>query len=245
VSAHGGRAVDHAAFRDVLARFAGTLVGRYDLDDVMVEVGRDVSRTLGVAGAGVMLGDEDGRLRFVTTSDPVLERLEGLQIELDEGPCLMAFRTGEHVTAPDLAMDPRFPRFGPKAAEAGMAAVYSFPMVLDGVRIGALNLYSRDVEDLSGDQLSSGQVFADVATAFLLHARDLAQRDLYTSGLQRALESRVVVEQAKGFISARRGVPPLDAFAGLRRYAREHRISIHLVARGVIDGDVGVDDLPA
>lgn len=237
--------IDHDGFREVLTRFAGTLVGRYDLDDVMSEVGRDVSRTLGVAGAGVMMGDEDGRLHFVTTSDEVLERLEALQVELDEGPCLMAFRTGEQILAPDLVTDVRFPRFGPRAAAQGMAAVYSFPMVLDGSRVGALNLYSAEVGELSEDQLASGRVFADIATAFLVHARDLEQRELFTSGLQRALESRVIVEQAKGFISASRGMTPVDAFGPLRRYAREHRVSVHVVARGVVAGDIPVAELPA
>jgi GAF domain-containing protein len=228
---------------EVLARFALTLVGQYSLDEVMGQLGADVGRILGAAGAGVMLGDDQGRLHFVTTSDGVLDSLEALQVELDEGPCLMAFRTGKPVIAADLSDDDRFPTFGPRAVACGMRAVHSFPMSLDGTAVGALNLYSDEPGGLGEGQAEAGRTFANVATAFLLHARDLQQREVFTDDLQRALSSRVIVEQAKGYVAAMCSITPTAAFELLRRYARDHRIKVQVVARGVVEGDIAVDEL--
>lgn len=242
-SGAAGAAIDPTQMSDVLARFALTLVGQYSLDEVMGQLGADVGRILGAAGAGVMLGDDQGRLHFVTTSDPVLDSLEALQIELDEGPCLMAFRAGEPVIVADLAVDPRFSAFGPRAIACGMQAVHSFPMSLDGTTVGALNLYSAQPGGLTDDQAAAGRTFANVATAFLLHARDLQQREVFTEDLQRALSSRVIVEQAKGYVAARRAITPTAAFELIRRYARDHRVKVQVVARGVIEDDITIEEL--
>ena len=204
--------VNHRGFWKVLERFAGTLVDRYCLDDVLGQLGSNIAAVLDVEGAGVMLAGDDNSLRFASTNNEVLHKLEALQIDLDEGPCLLAYRSGEIVLADDLRTDPRFPAFGPRAREAGMAAVYSFPMRLDQQVIGALNLYSDKPGPFSDDQVEVGGVFADVATMYLLNARDIAQQDLLTRQLQGALTSRVLIEQAKGYVSALTGVEPSEAF---------------------------------
>ncbi len=235
--------VDHAHITSVLRRFAGTLVGEYELDEVLATLGEDVARTLDCAGAGVMLGDRQGDLRFVSTSDPVLDRLEKLQIEGDEGPCLLAFRTGEHVVAGDLSEDSRFPHFGPRAVEEGMQAVYSFPMHLQGETIGALNLYADHPGELTEDQLALGRTFADVATIYVVHARDVEDHEELTAGLQKALDTRIVVEQAKGFLVARNRIEPRAAFDLLRRYARSHSSKVRDVALDVVEGRLAPDQL--
>ncbi len=238
-----GGLVDHHLLSTVLARFAGTLIGRFTLDDVMSQLGCDIRMILGVAGAGVMTGDDDGQLHFVTSSHGVLAELESLQMELDEGPCLMSYRTGETVFAPDLSTDLRFPGFGPRAVAAGMHAVHSFPMEVDGTRVGALNLYAGEPGALSEQQIAVSRTFADVATAYLIHARDLQQRDVFTEDLQRALTARVIVEQAKGYIAARREVSTTEAFELIRRYARGHRVRVQMVARSVVEGDLDTAEL--
>lgn len=230
--------VDHKAFWKVLDRFAGTLVDIYKLDDVLEQLGGDIARVLGVAGAGVMLGDDKGTLRFVSTSDEVLHKLEALQIDLDEGPCLLAYRSGETVIAERLHDDPRFPHFGPRAVDAGMASVYSFPMRLEQQVVGALNLYSGQTASFTQDQIEVGGTFAAVATSYLLSARDLEQKDLLTAQLQQALNSRVLIEQAKGFLVASMGVALPDAFELMRGYARRHQITVRTIARGLLHGDM-------
>lgn len=236
-------AIDHEAMWGVLRRFADTLVKRYELDDVLVRLGQDVVEVLGVAGAGVMLERADGTLRFISTSDPVLKELEALQLEYDEGPCLLAYRTGTQVIAADLEGDTRFERFAQRALEAGMRAVYSFPMRIDDMVFGALNLYDTEPGQESVPTLrwlAVGQTFADVATSYLANARDLAQKDLLSSQLTEALDRRVVIEQAKGFVMSRLGVDSQEAFETIRRYARAHRISVRTIARGIVHGDVDV-----
>ena len=241
--ASGPRGVDHRGFWRVLERFAGTLVDRYELDDVLEQLGVDIADVLDVAGAGVMLADESGSLRFCSTNSEVLSKLEALQIDLDEGPCLLAYRSGEIVLAEDLRDDPRFPNFGPRAVEAGMAAVYSFPMRLDRQVIGALNLYAETARPFTHDQIEVGGVFADVGTMYLLNARDIAQRDLLTRQLQHALDSRVLIEQAKGYVAALRGIEPAEAFEFIRGYARNHQVRVRVVARALLHGDLAVSDL--
>ncbi len=235
--------VDHRGFWKVLERFAGTLVDRFELDDVMAKLGLDIAEVLGAAGAGIMLADDAGRLRFCSTSNPVLRALEELQIELDEGPCLLAYRSGTVVLAEDLSSDERFARFGPRAIDAGMAAVYSFPMRLDSQIIGACNLYSEVPGKFSDEQVEVGEVLADVATSYVINARDIEQKDLLTRQLQHALDSRVLIEQAKGFVTARAGLEPTDAFELIRGYARRNQQQVRMVAHALLRGQLGVDEL--
>lgn len=239
-------AIDHEAMWGVLRRFADTLVRSYDLEEVLVRLGEDIVQVLGVAGAGAMIEDPDGKLRFFSTSDPVLKELEALQLEYDEGPCLLAFRTGTQVIAADLAADTRFERFAAEALRAGMRAVYSFPMRIDDTVFGALNLYDTEPGHEAVPTLrwlAVGQTFADVATSYLANARDLAQKDVLSAQLTEALDRRVVLEQAKGFVMARRGVSSQEAFELLRRYARTRRIQVRAIARAIVHGDLDVDDL--
>lgn len=235
--------LNHRALWKVLERFAGTLVDRYQLDDVLDMLGEHICQVLGVAGAGVMLGDDQGNLRFTSTSGGVLNQLEQLQIELDEGPCLLAFRKAGTVLAPDLRSDGRFPQFGPRAVDAGMAAVYSFPMHIDGTVFGALNLFAGEPGEFTDDQIEVGRVFADVATCYLMNARDIEQKDLLTKQLQQALRDRVVIEQAKGYLTAVLKIQPEDAFELIRGYARRHQIKARIVGRAVLAGDLRPEEL--
>lgn len=239
----GDNGVDHRAFWKVLERLAGTLVHRYELHGVLEALAAQINEVLGVAGTGVMLGDDEGDLRFVSTSDQVLAELERLQIELDEGPCLLAFRSGEIVLAQDLTTDQRFPRFGPRAVAAGMAAVYSFPMAVDDTLFGALNLYSAQPGSLTGQQIEVGSTLADVATCYLMNARDIERSERLAKELQHALHSRVVIEQAKGYITATLKVEPDDAFELIRAYARRHQIKARVVARALVYGDLNPAEL--
>lgn len=234
---------DHARLTDLLRRFAGTLVGEYELEEVLELLGEEVAGILGVAGAGAMVADEGGDLHFVAASDEPLARLEALQIELGEGPCLLAYLENATVVASDLSDDDRFPKFGPRAVEAGMRAVYSFPMHVMGVSVGALNVFTAHAGELSEEAVGLGQTFADVATIYVLHDRDLAERDELTSGLRKALESRIVVEQAKGYLAAKTQMEPDPAFELLRRHARSNNLKAREVARAVLRGELTVSDL--
>lgn len=235
--------IDHAALHGLFAQFARSLVDGYHLEEVITELGREIRMTLGVAGAGVMVEDDHGHLRFMSTSDETLRTLEQLQVELGEGPCLMAFRTGKQVIAGDLRGDTRFEQFGPLAVAAGMLAVYSFPMIQNGATIGAMNLYRSAPGPLTDEQAAIGQMFADVASAFIVHAREDDHRAMLNRQLQTALDSRILIEQAKGYVMARLGVDADSAFEVLRRHARNNSRKLHDVAQDILDGAESVDVL--
>ncbi|PPK97937.1 diguanylate cyclase (GGDEF)-like protein [Kineococcus xinjiangensis] len=154
----------------VLAEFARTLVTDYPVQAILEHLVRRVVEVLPVSGAGVMLTEGRG-LRFAAASDDVLLRIESLQDEVGEGPCLEACRTGQPVLVPDLAADERFPRFAPAALEAGMAAVFTFPLRWQSGQIGALDLYSDVPYELSGAEFGAAQILADVAAAYVVNAR--------------------------------------------------------------------------
>lgn len=234
--------IDNEAMVTLLSRFAGTLVGQFSLDEVLAQLGVDMRKVLDVQGAGVMVGDDDDNLHFITTSGGTLAELERLQLELEEGPCLLAYQTGQHIEVPDLSDDPRFPRFGSKAIQAGLLAVYSFPMTIDGDVIGATNLYRNEPGRLTPVQREAGQTLAFVATSYVRNARDSADRDLMTKGLQDALSNRAHLEQAKGYLMHAHAVKATTAYEMIRSYARPRRVKVRELAEEILRGAVDVAD---
>jgi GAF domain-containing protein len=228
---------------EVLSRLPAALVEDFDLEDVMSRLGDDIAAVFGVAGAGVMLEDRDGHLRFVGASDPVLRTLERLQIELGEGPCLLAYRTGDEIHAENLEREERFPTFARKARETGMGSVFSFPVTYHGDVIGALNLYDVDPRPLPPDAEMAGRTLADVAMAYLLHARDLTHYRTENVQLNHALVSRVAIEQAKGFVQARTDLDADAAWEAIRAYARRTQTRAADVAEQILQRHLGIDEL--
>lgn len=230
-----------AGLLDVLLRFARTLVRDYRVPDVLPQLCTDTARLLGVDGAGVMLEDEAGVLRFVAASDELVEQIEQLQIATGEGPCIGAYEQGAPVVIPDLAATAMLPDFAPRALSAGIRAVFSFPLRVEDVHVGAINLYSAEAGPLRDDDLHAAQVLADLATTYIVSANAVDRSSLLAAQLQRALDTRVVVEQAKGKLAAAWDVPVDTAFARLRRYARARRARLHDIAADVIDGRLDPD----
>lgn len=221
----------------MLVDFARNLVTDYDIEEMLDTLCREALMILGVSGAGVMLTDARGDLRFVAASDDTVREIEALQIEMGEGPCLRAYETGEAVVEPDLDEHSRFPQFAPRAVKAGLRGVYSFPMSTGSLdeQVGALNLYTAEPGRFDEAARRTGQVLAHVATTYILNARAFARSQRLTSQLQHALDTRVVVEQAKGKVSEQLGVEVPEAFERMRQYARSNRMKVHDVARRIIE----------
>jgi GAF domain-containing protein len=228
---------------EILSELPTALLEDFDLEDVMTALGDDIAEILEVAGAGVMLEDEHGRLRFVVGSDPVLKDLERLQIEFDEGPCLLAYRTGEAVDAQDLASEERFPRFAEAATAVGMGAVWSFPLRYQGDVIGALNLYDTVARPMPDEAVRAGRTLAGVATAYLLNARDITRFRTENRQLARALDRRILVEQAKGYVRAVTDLDAAGAWEVIRRHARSHQVKAEEVARRLLEGELSAEEL--
>jgi serine phosphatase RsbU (regulator of sigma subunit) len=165
------RAVNEQRLASVLVEFARTLTGDFSIQTILDHLVDHVVEVIPVDGAGVLLMDSDTEHHFVAASDDVILGVEALQMELQQGPCLDAYRSGRHVAVRDLANDTTFDRFSPAAARAGLGAVYSFPLRLDDRQLGALELYAKDPVDLSDADLSGAQILADVTAAYLFNAQ--------------------------------------------------------------------------
>jgi transcriptional regulator with GAF, ATPase, and Fis domain len=220
---------------------ADTLVEDYDVVDLLDQLVRACVDLLGVTAAGLLLDDQRGGLAVVASSSEESRVLEAFQLQNDQGPCLECVRSGTAVTCTDLAAElHRWPLFVPAALEVGIASVVALPMRLRGQTIGALNLFSSDEEPAGPEESVLAQALADVATIGILQQRSAHRSAMLAEQLQHALNSRILIEQAKGVLAERHTVSMEMAFAMLRRTARDGNLKLTSVAQGVVDsgGDV-------
>jgi transcriptional regulator with GAF, ATPase, and Fis domain len=223
-----------------------TMVAGFDMIDFLhVLTGRSVE-LLDVSAAGLLLADPRGELRVVAASSEAARLLELFQLQSDQGPCLDCFRSGQPVTVTDLrAQAGRWPRFSAAARDAGFTAVQALPMRLREQVIGALNLFRAAPGPFDPAGISIGQALADVATISLLQERGLRHSETLNEQLQAALESRVIIEQAKGKLAERLGVDTDQAFSLLRDFARSRNLRLSDLARAFVDGTQTLTSLTA
>ncbi|MDN3354515.1 GAF and ANTAR domain-containing protein [Actinomadura sp. DC4] len=221
-----------AAFIDI----ADTMVVGYDLIDMAHRLAGHSVRLLDVAAAGLLLTDGQGNLGVLASSNEQAEMLELFQLQADqEGPCLECFHTGEPVTAADLPRwRDRWPGFVSVAEEQGFRTVHALPMRLRESTIGTLNLFRTGVAPLSADDLTLGQALADITTISILQERALTRSETVVEQLQGALNSRVIIEQAKGVLSTYGRISTDEAFTVLRAYARTGNRRLAEVAGAVV-----------
>jgi GAF domain-containing protein len=224
--------------------FADTFVDDYDVVEFLHRLAERCVGLVDVSEAGIMLADRDGTLHYIASSSERMHLIELFELQHDEGPCLDAYRTGVAVHA-GMADDAntRWPRFAPHARDVGFQSVSALPMRLRNEVIGALNLFSMTPEPLSSEDQQVAQALADIATIGIIHKRVLTDGQTVTSQLQGALESRVLIEQAKGMVAEHDHVSIDDAFKLLRGYAREHNRMLREIAIAIIDGTLTADEL--
>ncbi len=226
---------DRDRLLDVLTSFARLLVTDYAVSDALHDLVDGSTAVLHVAGAGVSLVN-DGRLTFATATPNQLETVEQIQEDTQSGPCVDAYRLGRIVVVSDLDQEAeRWPALADAARQAGLVAVAGIPMHLNGTRIGVLNLYDDQPRDWTEDDIGGATLLADVASAYIANAQRLDQAHTTAEQLQRALDSRVIIEQAKGMIANQRGISVDAAFGMLRSHARSHQASLHAVAEAVVN----------
>lgn len=215
---------------------ADNLVADFDLIDFLRLLTDRCVGILGASAAGVLLADHDGELRVMAASDEQVRLLELFQLQNDEGPCLECFRTGIPVSVPDLSTETaRWPRFAAQAQLHGFSAVQALPMRLRDEVVGALNLFRTTPGPFDPVGTPIAQALADVATISLLQQRSTQRTTVLNEQLQAALNSRVLIEQAKGRLAERHNIDMEQAFTALRRYARAHNRRLSDVARALID----------
>ncbi len=220
---------------DVFVEVADTLVDDFDVIDFLHKLTEHAAAVSGADAVGLLLADQRGNLQFAAASHPNAELLELFQLQNSEGPCLDCFATKQPVINADLSRaTDRWPRFAPLAAKAGYRSVHAFPMRLRDRTFGALNLFGTAETRYDPDEARVVQALADVATIAILQERSISHAEVLTEQLQGALNSRVVIEQAKGAVAAMEGIGVDEAFALLRQRARSTHRRLVDVARDVL-----------
>jgi len=227
---------DYGRLAQAFVGLADTLVADYDAVEVSQQLIESSMALLPIAAAGLLIGDVHGELHVLASSSEETKLLELLQLQSNAGPCLVAYRTGQPVLVEDLNLEPeRWPAFAKQAAEYRYRSVSALPLRLRDERVGALNLFRTEVGAMSPTDIAVGQALADVATVGILHQRTLTHADLISQQLQGALNSRVIIEQAKGVLAERGSIDMDRAFVLLRAHARKTQQRLADVARAVVD----------
>jgi transcriptional regulator with GAF, ATPase, and Fis domain len=238
--------MDERLLAKTFVELADSLVADFDLIDFLRLLTDRCVGLLGAGAAGVLLADHNGELRVMAASDEHVRLLELFQLQNDEGPSLECYRGGAPVTVPDLAAEAhRWPRFADRARRSGYAAVQALPMRLRDEVVGALNLFRAEPGPFDPVGTPIAQALADVATISLLQQRSTQRSSVLNEQLQSALNSRVLIEQAKGKLAERLDIDMEQSFTALRSYARAHSLRLSDLARAFIDGTEPLTDLTA
>jgi GAF domain-containing protein len=217
-------------------RITDTLVADYDVLDLLHALVEAAVDLLDAADAGLLLADPHGELQLLASTSERSQLVEILQLKAGSGPCVESYRTGTPVAVADIAaMTGRWPEFKAAALSQGFSSVHALPMRVSGRTIGAMGLFGDKPGSLSSEDAAIGQALVDVATISILQERNIRESELVNEQLQRALNSRVLIEQAKGVIAYTSQVSMEEAFRRLRSYARSNNQSLHDTATLVID----------
>jgi GAF domain-containing protein len=239
-------AVSTERLADVFVEFADTLIDDYDVIEFLLMVTNRTAELVGPSDVGLLLADQRGRLQFMAASNEDVKRLELFQVQVNEGPCLDAFQTGQPVVNADMAAaDDRWPHFAPRATADGYLSAHAFPLRLRQEVIGAIGVFALDTHRWEATEVHIAQALAHIATIGLLQERAVRRGEVLAEQLQSALNSRIVIEQAKGAIAQFRNVSVDDAFLLLRGHARLTNQRLGDVAHAALTDPATVTGPPA
>ncbi|MDY0910452.1 GAF and ANTAR domain-containing protein [Microbacterium sp. CFBP9034] len=225
------------------ATLADTLVDDYDVVEllqVLVDACRDI---LGATAAGILIADETGELELIASTSEASRIVEIMQLGAQAGPCIECFRSRRAVSVPAIAESPeRWEQFRAGALAQGFASAEALPLRLRENTIGTLNLLNASEGRMREEDVVAAQAFADVATIGILHERSVRRTEVLAEQLRFALDSRIIIEQAKGVVSFTRDVPVDEAFGIIRAYARRHRLTLSSVAARLVRRELSIED---
>jgi GAF domain/ANTAR domain len=221
----------------VLAAVVGlvdSLLADFDVVELLTELTEQCAQLLEIPSAGLLLADPGRQLHLMAATSEKTRDLELFQLQAEEGPCLDCYATGEPVSVPDLDAEVhRWPRFVPAATQAGFASMHAVPMRAAGTVLGALALFGIQTGELDEADLLLAQTLSHIACVAILQEIPPAPATVLPR-LRTALVSRMVVEQAKGYLRERLDLPLEDAFILMRGYARTQGVHLTEVARRLI-----------
>lgn len=224
---------------EAFVALSGWLVAGHDVTDLLNTLTGECARLLDVSAAGLLLADRRGALHVVAASSHEAADLEAFQAQRAQGPCHDCYQDGRQVLVADVSAEAdRWPGFVPVALEHGVRSVHTVPLRLHDQVLGALGLFGSASGQLNERDLRLAQALADVATISIVQDRVAADRDAVNEQLQTALDTRVLLEQAKGVLAHSGGLAMSDAYAALVRYARDHNLKLGHLARALVERTV-------
>jgi hypothetical protein len=227
---------------ETFAKLADTLVADYEVVDLLQTLVDSCSNLLDATDAGILLANSTGELELIASTSEATQLVEVIQLAASAGPCIECYRTSRAVSLSNIGEGPaEWAEFQRSALSNGFAAIDAIPMRLRDVTIGTLNLLRATPGPAAAGDLVAAQAFADVATIGILHERALSDTRSLADQLQRALDSRVTIEQAKGVVSYTARVPVSEAFRLIRSHARHHGLRLGDVAAQVVSRELRLD----
>lgn len=216
-------------------KLTDTLVADYDVVDLLHTLVEESVGLLDIAAAGLLLADPSGELQVLASTSEQSQLVEVLQLRAGSGPCVECYLTGRTVEVADIRGLTVWPEFREAALSQGFLSVHAVPMRVHSRTIGAMGLFGARAGSLTAEDAAIGQALADVATISLMQERTIREAALVNEQLQGALNTRVLIEQAKGVIAHTAGVDMDQAFNLLRNHARANSQSLHVTAGRIVD----------
>lgn len=220
-----------------VAALADSLVADYDVVDLLQLLVDECTALFDASAAGILLLSPTGELEVIVSTSERSEFVELMQLRVGEGPCVEAVTTGRVVSVEDMDhISDRWPAFADDARRSGFASLHAIPMRLRAATIGSLNLFRDGAGELNHPDAVAARTLADIATISILQQRLVEESTIAQEQLQRALNSRVIIEQAKGYLAQSRGLDMHTAFQKIRSHARSTQTRLADVAAEIIAG---------
>jgi GAF domain-containing protein len=213
---------------------ADTLTTDFDVVDLLHTLVEQCTELLDTTAGGLMLVDGDGQLQLMTSTSEGADLVELMQINAAAGPCIESFETGLAVSVPNIqSVSGKWPAFKKAALQCGFGSAHATPLKLRGTVIGTMNLFGNSRGPLTDRDAALAQALADVATIGILQGRLVKENTIVSEQLHAALDSRIVIEQAKGIIAHSLSIDMDEAFGVLRAHARNNNLTIRFVAEEI------------
>lgn len=232
---HDNDAADDAHLRASLAGLAGLAAGGESLEAMLTQVATLACRAIpGADGAGITVFQQDRR-DTLAASTPFVREVDDAQYGLGQGPCITASTEGRTIRSGSLATDRSWPRFGSQAGKLGVHSALSVPLSSPERVLGSLNVYARARDAFDDRAQDLGELFAAPAADSVRNAQELSQAQRLAGQLQTAMDTRGVIDQARGILMARTGCSEDEAFGKLRKISQGENRRMSVVARSIVD----------
>jgi len=226
-------------------KVADTLMDSYDVVDLLATLVHECADLLGAAGGGILVANATDELELIASTSEAAEFVEVMQLAAGVGPCVDCYTSGLAVSVDDIENSTAWPQFRDAALQRGFQSLHATPMRVRGTVIGTMNLLFTATGSLTERDAKLAQALADVAVIGILQERSLRDSNIVSEQLHLALDSRIMVEQAKGVLAHSQRMEMDDAFNALRAYARVNRLALRSVAEGVVNRSIDGAEITA